>query len=111
MIVSEFDSTRKLILIHIKKKKSGHPSKGFHLEDKKMIPIRSEIENNGLTFLSKNIVMLKNFIKIAWRNLIRNRTFSIINIVGLSFSVAFCLLLFFYIRKEQSYDNFSENKN
>ncbi len=55
--------------------------------------------------------MLKNFIKIAWRNLIRNRTFSIINIVGLSFSVAFCLLLFFYIRKEQSYDNFSENKN
>ena len=55
--------------------------------------------------------MLKNFIKIAWRNLIRNRTFSIINIVGLSFSVAFCLLLFFYIRKEQSYDQFSENKN
>ena len=55
--------------------------------------------------------MLKNFIKIAWRNLIRNRTFSIINIVGLSFSVAFCLLLFFYIRKEQSYDSFSENKN
>jgi putative ABC transport system permease protein len=54
--------------------------------------------------------MLKNFIKIAWRNLIRNRTFSIINIVGLSFSVAFCLLLFFYIRKEQSYDGFSKNK-
>jgi putative ABC transport system permease protein len=55
--------------------------------------------------------MLKNFIKIAWRNLIRNRTFSIINIVGLSFSVAFCLLLFFYIRKEQSFDGFSENKD
>jgi putative ABC transport system permease protein len=55
--------------------------------------------------------MLRNFIKIAWRNLIRNRTFSIINIVGLSFSVAFCLLLFFYIMKEQSYDNFSENKD
>jgi putative ABC transport system permease protein len=54
--------------------------------------------------------MLKNFIKIAWRNLIRNRIFSIINIVGLSLSVAFCLLLFFYIRKEQSYDSFSENK-
>ncbi len=29
----------------------------------------------------------------------------------MSFSVAFCLLLFFYIRKEQSYDNFSENKD
>src|SRR5258707_4919890 len=75
-----------------------------------MVPQRSRFENNGLTFLSKKSVMLKNFIKIAWRNLIRNRTFSIINIVGLSFSVAFCLLLFFYIRKEQSYDSFSENK-
>ncbi len=55
--------------------------------------------------------MLRNYIKIAWRNLLNNRTFSIINIIGLSFSVAFCLLLFFYIRKEQSYDTFSENKD
>jgi putative ABC transport system permease protein len=57
------------------------------------------------------ICMLKNYIKIAWRNLSKNRTFSIINITGLSLSVAFCLLLFFYIRKEQSYDNFPENKD
>jgi putative ABC transport system permease protein len=55
--------------------------------------------------------MLQNYIKIAWRNLLKYRTFSIINIIGLSFSVAFCLLLFFYIRKEQSYDTFSENKD
>ncbi len=55
--------------------------------------------------------MLKNYIKIAWRNLLKNRTFSIINIVGLSLSIAFCLLLFFYIRKEQSYDTFSANKD
>jgi len=48
--------------------------------------------------------MLKNYLKIAWRNLLKHRTFSIINIIGLSFSVAFCLLLFFYIRHEQSYD-------
>src|ERR1700680_2267574 len=55
--------------------------------------------------------MFRNYLKIAWRNLLNNRTFSIINIVGLSFSVAFCLLLFFYIRKEQSYDTFPENKS
>jgi putative ABC transport system permease protein len=55
--------------------------------------------------------MLRNYIKIAWRNLLKYRTFSIINIIGLSFSVAFCLLLFFYIRKEQSYDTFPENKS
>ncbi|MEO8112143.1 MAG: FtsX-like permease family protein [Ginsengibacter sp.] len=55
--------------------------------------------------------MLKNYFKIAWRNLIKNRTFSIINIVGLSFSVAFCLLLFFYIKYEQSYDTFHVKKD
>jgi putative ABC transport system permease protein len=55
--------------------------------------------------------MLRNYIKIAWRNLQKNRTFSIINIAGLSFSVAFCLLLFFYIRYEQSYDSFHTKKD
>ena len=55
--------------------------------------------------------MLRNFAKIAWRNLLKNRTFSIINIVGLSLSVAFCLLLFFYIRNEQSYDTFPGKKD
>jgi len=54
--------------------------------------------------------MFKNYFKIAWRNIVKNRTFSIINIVGLSFSVAFCLLLFFYIRYEQSYDSFHKKK-
>ena len=55
--------------------------------------------------------MLRNFIKIAWRSLVKNRTFSIINITGLSLSVAFCLLLFFYIRNEQSYDGFAVKKD
>ncbi len=55
--------------------------------------------------------MLINFIKIAWRNILKNRTFSIINITGLSLSVAFCLLLFFYIRNEQSYDTFPDKKD
>jgi putative ABC transport system permease protein len=54
--------------------------------------------------------MLKNFFKIAWRNIAKNRTFSIINITGLSVSIAFCLLLFFYIKYEQSYDNFHAKK-
>jgi putative ABC transport system permease protein len=61
--------------------------------------------------MTKYLIMFRNYIKIAWRNLLNNRTFSIINIVGLSISVAFCLLLFFYVRKEQSYDTFSENKD
>ena len=55
--------------------------------------------------------MLRNYFKIAWRNLLKHRTFSIINIAGLSISVAFCLLVFFYIRYEQSYDSFHAKKD
>ena len=55
--------------------------------------------------------MLKNFIRIAWRNLRKNRTSTIIHIAGLSLSVAFCLLLFSYIRHEQSFDSFHTKKD
>jgi putative ABC transport system permease protein len=55
--------------------------------------------------------MFRNYFKIAWRNLLKNRLVTIINITGLSLSISFCLLLFFYIRKEQSYDQFPDNKD
>jgi putative ABC transport system permease protein len=55
--------------------------------------------------------MIKSYFKIAWRNLVRNRTFSIINIFGLSVSVAFCFLLFYHIRWEQSFDTFHARKD
>jgi putative ABC transport system permease protein len=55
--------------------------------------------------------MLKNYLKTAWRNLLRNRTLSLINLTGLSISVAFCALLFFHIRYEQSFDRFHEKKD
>src|ERR1700760_909539 len=65
---------------------------------------------NGV--LAKNkLSMIKSYLKTAWRNLLRNRTFTIINLAGLSISVAFCLLLFYHIRWEQSFDNFHANKD
>jgi putative ABC transport system permease protein len=55
--------------------------------------------------------MIKSYLKTAWRNLLRNRVFSIINLAGLSVSVAFCLLLFYHIRWEQGFDAFHSNKD
>ena len=55
--------------------------------------------------------MLRNYLKIAWRNLLRNRTATIINLFGLSVSVAFCLLLFYHIRWEKSFDTFHADKD
>jgi putative ABC transport system permease protein len=48
--------------------------------------------------------MLQNYIKIAFRNLSRNKAYSAINIFGLALGVACCLLLTLYILDEISYD-------
>ncbi len=48
--------------------------------------------------------MLLNYLKITFRNLLRYKLFSAINILGLSVSLASCLLLFLYAQQELSYD-------
>ncbi|HSZ86278.1 MAG TPA: ABC transporter permease [Puia sp.] len=53
--------------------------------------------------------MFKNYIKIAWRNLLRNKTFSIINIVGLAMGLSCFLLISLYVLDELSYDKFNPN--
>jgi putative ABC transport system permease protein len=50
--------------------------------------------------------MLRNYLKIAWRNLLRSKSFSAINIFGLSVGMACCMLLLLYIRSELSYDQY-----
>jgi hypothetical protein len=48
--------------------------------------------------------MLKNYFKIAWRSLMKNKTFSFINIFGLSIGLTCCLLIALYLNYELSYD-------
>lgn len=55
--------------------------------------------------------MLKNYFIIAWRNLVRNKAFSLINITGLSFGLTCCLLLVLYLNNELSYDRFHSKAN
>ena len=54
--------------------------------------------------------MIKNYFKTAWRNLIRNKAFAIIKILGLSLGLTVCMLIFLYTKDEISYDRFHENK-
>ncbi|MDR9418683.1 ABC transporter permease [Gracilimonas sp.] len=53
--------------------------------------------------------MIKNYIKIAFRNLRKNKIDSAISIGGLAVGLACCILLVFYVRFEWSHDNFHEN--
>ncbi len=52
------------------------------------------------------IEMLINYIKVAYRNLIKYKSYSLINIVGLSVGLASCLLILLFVRNELSYDRF-----
>lgn len=51
--------------------------------------------------------MFKNYIKIAFRNLLKNKGFTFINIFGLALGLATCLLIVFYVFDELSYDRFN----
>ena len=53
--------------------------------------------------------MFKNYFKIAFRNLQRNKVYSFINIAGLSLGLAAAMLIILYVKDEVSYDRFQKN--
>jgi len=53
--------------------------------------------------------MFKNYIKTAWRNLIRDKAYVLINIIGLSVGIAASLIIGLYIFNELSYDKFHKD--
>ncbi|WP_373495470.1 ABC transporter permease [Aquiflexum sp.] len=55
--------------------------------------------------------MISNYFKIAWRHLINNRLYSLINLAGLTIGLTGCLLIGIYIGHEWDYDKFHENSD
>jgi len=55
--------------------------------------------------------MLRNYIKIAWRNIQRHPGYAAINIAGLAIGIACCLLILVFVRYELSYDRFHADAN
>lgn len=55
--------------------------------------------------------MLISYIKIALRNIVRFKLYSLINIIGLAVGVAVCLLIFIFVQNEMSYDTFHSNSD
>ena len=52
--------------------------------------------------------MFRNYLKIAFRNLLRRKLYSLINVLGLALGMACCLLIILFIQDELSYDRFHE---
>ena len=55
--------------------------------------------------------MIMNYFKTAFRSLIRNRTYTIINIAGLAVGVAVCMMIFIIIQYQTSFDDFHSKKD
>ena len=55
--------------------------------------------------------MFRNNLKIAWRHLIKDRQFTLLNIVGLSAGLACTLLIWFWVSDEKSYDKFFDKND
>jgi putative ABC transport system permease protein len=53
--------------------------------------------------------MLKNYLQIALRNILKHKSFSLVNIAGLAVGIACCLLILLYVQDELSYDRFHNN--
>ena len=60
---------------------------------------------------SQSFSLLANYFKISWRNLLRHKTFSLINIGGLAVGMASAILILLWISNEFSYDQFHEKKD
>jgi putative ABC transport system permease protein len=59
----------------------------------------------------RSFFLSANYVKTAWRNLVRNKVYSTINIAGLSIGLACCMLIILYNNDEVSYDRFHNNVN
>jgi putative ABC transport system permease protein len=50
--------------------------------------------------------MIQNYFTIAWRNLMKNKVFSFINVLGLTMGITICMMIFLYVMNEFSVDRF-----
>lgn len=55
--------------------------------------------------------MLKNYLKVTWRNLRNHKVYSIINIMGLAVGMTCCILILLWVKDELGFDRFHEKYN
>lgn len=114
IILEDFENE---ITDHICSSVEEEMKKGKRFIDAYHHVLRSFGETSGLHQTQKQIIlsenpttklMLRNYFKIAFRNLAKQRFYSFINVTGLALGVAACLLIVLYIKHELSYDRYHE---
>lgn len=54
--------------------------------------------------------MLKSYLVTAWRSFVRNKTYSLFNVLGLALGICACLVIYLITRYEFSFDNFHPDR-
>jgi putative ABC transport system permease protein len=57
------------------------------------------------------MIVFKNYLIIAFRNILKQKTYSLINIAGLAIGIACCILILLFVNDELNYDKFHKNYN
>ncbi len=60
-------------------------------------------------YLIWSMIMFRNYLTVAFRNITRQKLFSLVNIFGLAIGIASCMIIFLWVSDELSYDNFHSN--
>lgn len=67
------------------------------------------IKNLGQPDLMGDLGMYKSYLKVAWRNLLKQKLYASINTAGLAIGITCFIMIFFFVDHEQSYDLFYDN--
>ena len=67
---------------------------------------RHTLRKNSNVNNFNQLSMFKNYLKVGFRNLLKNKSFTAINVIGLSVSMAVCLIIILIINDQTSYDKF-----
>lgn len=74
------------------------------------VPTNCNSPLNSLSLLKLSSQMLRNYLKIIFRNLRRHKVFSLINILGLAVGMSACLMILLFVHHEVNFDDFHQNK-
>jgi putative ABC transport system permease protein len=66
---------------------------------------------NKFSMRLNQTIMIRNYVKVASRNILKRKMYSFINAFGLSIGIAFCILILLFIEDERSFDQFHVNKD
>lgn len=55
--------------------------------------------------------MFRNYLKISWRNLVRNKSYTVINVTGLAVGITVCMVIFIIIQYQTSFDGFHSKRD